>query len=325
MNSKFFTIAYVTILTVTASVLGGQVVLTNGDHLTGTVTQMTGGTVTVETELAGTLEIPAENIRTITTDRPVNLVFTDGTTSSKALTAETPLASLTAINPPKPEKPRWKGDIAGGLAYTTGNTKNESYNISANLHKRTEKDRITLKADAANKKERTSGSSTKVTTEDWWKTSAKYDYYLSKKWYAFGEARYETDAIALLDSRTLFGGGSGYQWIESDKMNLSTEVGLSCMQEDYSNGTSDSKLSARAGYHFDAAINSTFSFIHDLTYFPSTEQVSDYYLTTSAELRAKLFGNWFANAKVLLDFDTTPAAGKGSTDVKYLLGAGISF
>lgn len=323
--NKIIGITTISIFVMTASVFGGQIVLNNGDRLTGTVTQMTGGTVTIETELAGTLEIPAENISTVTTDEPVELVYADGSTSSKTLTAATPLTSLTAINPPKPEKPRWKGDISGGLAVTTGNTSNESYNVSANLFKRTEKDRITLKTDTSNKKERTSGSSTKVTTEDWWKTSAKYDYFLSKKWYAFGEARYETDSIALLDSRTLFGGGSGYQWIESDNMNFATELGLSCMQEDYSTGSSDSNLSARAGYHFDTAINSTFSFIHDLTYFASTEELSDYYLTSSAELRAKLVNNWFANAKVLFDFDTSPASGKGSTDVKYLLGAGVSF
>lgn len=304
---------------------GGQIILTNGDHLTGTVTQMADGKVIVQTDLAGTVEIAVNNIRSITTALAVDIVYDDGTTATKPLTAETPLDGLQAINPPKPEKPRWKGDVSGGLAYTTGNTKNEAYNFSANLKKRTQQSRTTLKADTVRKKEQASGSSTKVTTEDWLKTIGKYDYFLSKKSYLFGEGRYETDETADLDSRIIFGGGSGYQWIESEKTSFSTEAGLSCVREEYKNNISDSKLSARAGYHFDHVFNNTLTFYHDLTLFPSTEDISDYYLTGSAELRAKLGSSWFVNAKVLLDYDTTPAADKASTDIKYLLGAGISF
>ena len=311
------------VLSITA--FGGQVILNNGDRLTGTITQMVDAVVTIETELAGTLTIPSENIRTMTTDEPVKLVRSDGSATTETVTAAMSLSEVSAINPPKPKPPRWKGDVSGGLVYTRGNTWNESYNASVNLQKRTEKTRTTLKGDTAKKKERSSDSSEEVTTEDWLKTSAKYDYFLSKKTYLFGEGRYETDDLALLDSRIIYGGGSGYQWIESETLNFATEAGLSCIHEDYKNTGTDKRLSGRFGYHFDAALNETFSFIHDLAYFPSTEQVSDYYLSSSAELRAKLNARWFVNAKVLFDYDVTPAAGKGSSDVKYLFGAGVSF
>jgi len=315
----------VSILILSAAVFAGQVELVNGDRLTGTVTQMVDGVVTMETELAGTLAIAVENIRTITTDEPVELVLADGSAMTETVTAGTSLSRIAAINPPKPPLPRWKGDISGGLVYTRGNTWNESYNLSANAQKRTEKSRTTLKGDTAKKKERNSGSSDEVTTEDWLKTSAKYDCFVSKKMYLFGEGRYETDDQARLDSRIIYGGGSGYQWVESETLNFATEAGLSCIHENYEQNGTDKKLSARAGYHFDVLLNKTFSFIHDLAYFPSTEAVSDYYLSSSAELRARLNANWFVNAKVLFDYDATPATGEGSTDVKYLLGAGVSF
>lgn len=79
------------------------------------------------------------------------------------------------------------------------------------------------------------------------------------------------------------------------------------------------------GYHYDQQFNKTFSFIHDLTYYPSTEQFNDYFLTSSAELRAKINGHLFSNFKVLFDYDATPATGKGSTDTKYLFGIGLNF
>ena len=316
---------WVSTLILSAAVFGGQVVLNNGDRLTGTVKQMTEGTVTLETELAGTVTIPMENIRSIATGETVELVYTDGTTATEAVSDATPLANIKAINPPKPAPPRWKGDVSGALVYTRGNTWNESYSFSANAQKRTENDRTTLKGDTAKKKEKASGSLEEVTTEDWLKTMAKYDYFVSKKMYLFGEGRYETDDQAQLDNRIIYGGGTGYQWIESETLNFATEVGLSCVYENYENNGTDKKLSARGSYHLDTALNQTFSFIHDLAYFPSTEDVSDYYLSTSAELRAKLNTHWFLNAKVLFDYDATPATGEGSSDVKYLLGAGFSF
>ena len=306
-------------------VLAGKIYLTNGDRLTGTVTQMTDGVVTVQTELAGEITLEAKAIRSIQTDAPVKLHYSDGTVAEEPLTETTDLNRIAAINPPAPETPRWKGDLSAGAIYSSGNTNNESYMFSANMSKRTEKDRTTLKADAARKKERTSTGDDEV-TEDWWKTSAKYDRFLSEKWYMFGQARYETDKIAELDNRIIFGGGSGYQWIESDRTNLSTEAGLACVQESYDDaGSDDSSLSAQAGYHFDHKFNETFSFINDLTYYPSTEQISDYYLTASAELRAKINSRLFTNLKVLFDYDTTPAQDQASTDIKYIFGVGLNF
>jgi len=65
--------------------------------------------------------------------------------------------------------------------------------------------------------------------------------------------------------------------------------------------------------------------LHDLTYYPSLEQFSDYFLTATAELRASLTKTMFANFKVIFNFDSTPAPDRGSTDIKYLLGVGINF
>ena len=109
-------------------------------------------------------------------------------------------------------------------------------------------------------------------------------------------------------------------------MNFSTEAGIASLYEKYEDATdSNSELSAQLGYHFDKKLAKNLSFINDLTYYPSTEQVSDYYLTTSAELRAMLNDSMFTNFKVIFDFDSTPATNSGSTDTKYILGAGWKF
>jgi hypothetical protein len=66
-------------------------------------------------------------------------------------------------------------------------------------------------------------------------------------------------------------------------------------------------------------------FIHDLTYYPSTDKVSDYFLTSTAEIRAYFTSTMFTTFKVIFDYDATPAIGSHKTDTKYLFGVGYSF
>ena len=66
-------------------------------------------------------------------------------------------------------------------------------------------------------------------------------------------------------------------------------------------------------------------FLNDATYYPNMKESSDYYLTSTAELRAHFTKQMFGNFKVIFNFDKTPAPGQGDTDVKYILGVGLSF
>ena len=326
---------WIVIIAVSAVATAGQVYLINGDRLTGTITLMTDGKLTIETELTGSIQVSLDNIQTIDSSDPLEIHTNDGTVTIQPVGKaedgyinvsgnQIPLADIAAVNPPKPKAPRWKGDLSAGITYTSGNTKNESYAFSGKVYKKTEKNMTTFKADTARKKEKSSSSGQKEVTEDWSKLSAKYDHFLSDVTYLYGESRYEKDKIADLDQRIILGGGVGRKWIVSEKTNFTTEAGLAEVREKYEDG-SDSSMSAQAGYYFDHVFNDTFSFMHDLTYYPSTEDVSDYYLTSSAEFRAKINSHLFTNFKVLFDYDATPAAGKGKSDVKYIFGAGVNF
>jgi hypothetical protein len=116
-------------------------------------------------------------------------------------------------------------------------------------------------------------------------------------------------------------------------MNFNTDAGLAERCEQYTSRndagiketTRSDDVSLQLGYHFDWKINSRFSFAHNLTYYPSFEQFSDYFLTTDAEIRASITESLFASIKAILDYDSTPAEGVSSTDTKYILGAGWKF
>jgi putative salt-induced outer membrane protein YdiY len=327
----------------TAVVQADEVFLKNGDRLTGTLVRFTDGKLVFKADVAGEVTVALTDIQTLSTVAAAEVHLKDGTVLNQpivaaeggtfaidtgtALRAQTfPLADLASINPPPKPEPKWTGSISAGVTATSGNTSTEAINASISLARRSEKDRTTAGFDYAKGKQEDPDTGEKKTTEDWWRATAQYDYFFSKRFFGFVNGRYEKDTIAELDRRVVVGGGGGYQWIESEKTNFSTSAGIASLYEKFDNTTSsNSEMSAQAGYSFDHQINGSVKFLHDLTYFPAFSSFSDYYLTSTAEIRASLTKSMFADFKTIFNYDATPAVGRGSTDVKYIFSIGMNF
>jgi putative salt-induced outer membrane protein YdiY len=328
-----------------AIVSADEVTLTNGDHLKGKIVNLVDGKLLFKSDMAGDTTIELSKIQTISSDGTVtvnlrdNTVFTQrlsgstagrfGVAGGDSLTAQNfAVADIVSINKPAP---KWTGHLSASITSTHGNTVKDSFAASAIAIKRTDKDRTTLGADYAKTEQEfediTTGEKGTVTTEDWWKARAKYDYFFSKKLYGYIDGRYEKDSIAELDRRVIVGVGVGYQWVETPDFKFSTEAGLASKYEKFDDidNTSNSDITAQLGYYLEKKLAKNLNFLHQLTYYPALDKFSDYYLTTSAELRYNVSASIFVNAKATLDYDRTPAPGKGSTDTKYFLGVGYSF
>jgi len=336
---------------VASLLLGGplsadQVLLKNGDRLTGKIVSLGDGKLVLNTDQVGAITVPMENVATFQSDAAIAIHLKDGTVLNQpavaadagqfgiaqgtALRPQTfSLADVTSINPPPKPEPKWSGSISGAVTSTHGNTKAEAVSANVSVARRSEKDRTTAGADYGKTKQRDRDTKEDETTEDWWRAKAQYDYFFTKKFFGFMNGRYEKDAVADLDRRVVVGGGAGYQWIETDRTAFSTGLGLASLYEKFDVDPplddSNSQISLQAGYNFDHRITDTLRFVHDLTYYPSLEQFSDYYLTTTAELRANLTKTMFANFRVIFNYDASPAQSQGSTDVKYILGIGMTF
>jgi putative salt-induced outer membrane protein YdiY len=317
-----------------------ELVLKNGDRLTGKIVHLVGGKLVFKSDVAGQVTVSLSNIQTFSSDDQITVNLKDNTGfKQKVLSAgagrfavegtedlksqQFAVADIVSINPPIP---KWTGDISVGITSTHGNTKTEMISANANATKRTEKDRTTASADYAKGEQEDPDTGETVTIEDWWRARGKYDYFFSKKAYGYLDVRYEKDAVAELDRRVIVGVGGGYQWIESDEMNFSTELGLASLYEKFDNQTdSNSELSLQLGYNFDKKLRENIKFTHDLTYYPAIDKFSDYYLTTTAGIRADFTEQLFLTLKAIFNYDVTPAIGRGSTDTKYFLGFGYRF
>jgi len=320
-----------------------QVVLTNGDRLSGKIVSLVEGKMTFTADMVGEVTIPLTDIRTFASDTDLDIHLKDGTilvrkvstapdnqfsvAGSDMISAQTiKVADITAINPPAKPKPRWTGHLSAGWTSIHGNTTADTRSLSFRATKRTDKDRLTVSGDYVRSRQVDPATNVKNTTEDWWRAQTKYNYYFTPRWFGYLDGRYEKDSIAQLDRRVLIGAGGGWQWIETERTNISFELGLASLYEKFDNQAgSNSELTAQVGYNIDHKFTRKIHLRHDLTYYPAMDKLSDYYLTTTGSLRADLTDRTFVDFKTIFSYDSTPAPGQGGTDVKYILGVGLDF
>ena len=330
-------------LACSTTVFADEVYFKNGDRLSGQIIRMTDGKLVFLSKVAGEVTVNLTDIRTFSSNEPVEVHLKDGTVLHQPVAAgepneftlktaaplqpqKFPLAEVASINPPLAPKPKWTGSVSGALGVTTGNTKANSISGSVSLARRTQQDRTTADADIAKSSQTDRDTGVSRTTEDWWRLRGQYDYFFTKKFFGFGNGRYEKDDIARLERRVVVGGGAGYQWIETDVTTFSTNLGLASVFEKYKfQGDTNNQLSLQAGYVFSRQLWKNTRFLNDLTYYPSLDDVSDFFLTSTAELRTNFTKTMFANFKVIFNYDATPALDRGNTDTKYLLGVGLNF
>ncbi|MBN2210270.1 MAG: DUF481 domain-containing protein [Sedimentisphaerales bacterium] len=356
MKLSFFNIFL--IVMITAFYCGADMVqFTNGDRLTGVFLRYEEGKIVFKSEVLGEVKLDPARIVTFTSEEPAEIYFQDGTMTTARIEAgeagritiapldlvtqrTISLSDFTKINPTPPPPPKWTGNVSAGLSASRGNTFENGANLSATALLRRAKDRIKTYVNvlAAQSK---GGDGDMQTTEGSFTVGGQYDYFFTEKFYGFANLRYRTDHVANLDYRLLGGLGAGYQWVESKKLNFSTDIGVAEVCEQYTdrvnedlNGdgiawdkeiTRSSEVSLQAGYHFDWAINNVFSFHHNTRYYPAFSDFTDFLLTSDAEIRAKLTKNLFANFQTLLEYDSTPGKDSTYADTKYILGIGYNF
>ena len=315
-----------------------EVVFKNGDRLSGKIVSADGGKLVIDTAVAGKVTIDMANVKTFSTDAPVELRLKDGSTVKDALTSgdegqvatrgsgnvaaqPLPIANIAKINPQE----KWTGSLVAGALITRGNSDTDNINVGFDASRRREDDRITAAASYLYGKQKDPGTGDHTTTVDNWTLLGKYDYFLSEKMYLYALGKLEHDRIADLNLRVSPSAGVGYQWVETPQFNFSTEAGLGWVYEDFENDGSDDHFAGRLAYHVDKKLNDKVSLFHDLEYLPSVEDISDFNMSADVGIKASLTEKMFTQFKVEWKYDATPAPGAEKNDLRYILGVGWQF
>ncbi|MGD0140245.1 MAG: DUF481 domain-containing protein [Tepidisphaeraceae bacterium] len=316
-----------------------QIVLKNGDRITGTIQSADDGKLIILSPIAGTITVALGDVKTFSTDEPVKIVLDNGTviyqpitpgadgsfeTSANGLLAvqSIPIARIEKINPPPIA---WKGSVMINGSLAQGDTYSEQFGLNVGLVRRGENDRIELHGQYLFGKQKVNGVTS--TSTDQWLLEPSYNYFVNKELFVLGDVRVEKNRIQHLDIRVTPNVGVGWQIIETPDFNGNVQGGLAWVYEDYTNiGTPDENVSLRLAYHVDktfwAPILKVFS---DCAYYPSVQNVSDYLILFDAGLRLALTKTMYSELKTEVDYDSHPAPNSHRTQTQIILGVGWTF
>lgn len=319
--------------------LADVVLFKSGDRLTGKIGALKNGNLQFTSAVAGPLVLKVADIQSFSSDEVITVLTTNGSVLkvSAALSSTGTVAVVQSdgtksamafdeIAQINPVKPAWTGSIVASFVETRGNTQSRTVAITADAHKRTEDARMLLGAGYYYAEQRALDTREKSTTDDNFFIEGKYDYFLTKKVYAYGTAHYFKDRMLFLERRITAGVGLGYQWMETDAWDVFTEAGLTSVTEKYTDPEEKSEfLAARGAYHVLYKFSDKVEAFHNLEILPSLETASEFLVNADAGIRAKLTSQWFAEAKVQMLYDSEVPDQTEKMDTRYTVGLGWKF
>jgi putative salt-induced outer membrane protein YdiY len=207
-----------------------EVVLKNGDRLSGKVVDQNDERIVIETAYAGEVKIAAGFIEKVVREEAANLQVV-------------PVAQKTAAPEKEDAKPAtapkptarligghflglaegWKGDASVGFSYTSGNSQNTTMTTALRAVKTGGIDNLTVYVRSLWNKNRRLETNTTTSNAYW--GGARYDRNFDGKLFGFGSYDFESDRPKQLNFRSVAGAGLGDHVIKNDKTELDVLVG----------------------------------------------------------------------------------------------------
>jgi hypothetical protein len=256
---KNFVIGLLLLLGIPA--LADQIILKNGDRLTGTITKSDGKQLVIKTDYAGDVTVKFDAIESMSSTGDLNVtlggktavgpVTTNGDNVVVATRAagpvEAPKSSVTLVRSPAEQAAYdkslhpgllegWNGGLNLGFAVTAGNSETKNLNVAFNAVRTGFHDKLVLYTNsiyAVNDKI-TATQPTAVTTADSTGGGARYDHDFSPHTFGYVSGDFLSNSLQDLDLRSILGGGFGLHVIKSGATTLDVLVGLNYTHESFS-------------------------------------------------------------------------------------------
>lgn len=310
-----------------------EVYLRNGDRISGKIIRMEEGKLVIKTDYAGEITIAWQQVESLSADEKFKVVLDDETTlegqtispeAGKMKLEEAPAFNLTdikAINPKVLSPVRITAKINAGVELESGNSDTDDYEIDASFQARTKKSRYWLGGDF--NKEKTDGN---LTAKEW-TAYANYDYFFTKKWFSYVRTKFEHDKFADLDLRSILGAGPGYQFFESDTLNLSFGTGPGYIYENFIEASDNSFVSLQWIVNYDQYFyNKLFQLFHHSDGYLSLENTDNWIVNTRQGIRFPLYKGLKATLQYSYDYDNEPSVNaEADYDSKLSLLLGYEF
>ena len=281
--------------------IADQIVLKNGDRLTGKIVKSDGAKLVLHSDLIGEVSVDLSAVRSITSDQSLYVTLADGRTVSGVMkvsdgtaelrppnsnavsfdratirfirSEEEHLAYERSLNPGWLEQ--WSGGADIGFALTSGNSDTTNLAIGLGMTRRTRNDKTNIYAASVYSRESTNGESHTVANTV--RGGFRYDRDINRRWFGYVFTDLEHNGLQDLTLRLVPGGGIGYHVIRHERTELDLLGGLAWNRE-YFKGDSNNRSSAeaQAGQTLLHRFNSRVSLKEQLFLFPNLSNGGEY-------------------------------------------------
>ena len=345
---KLQVLALLSVCGLSSLLFADQVVLTNGDRLSGTITKSDGKTLVIKTDLAGEVTIQWTAVQSLTSATPLHVVTASKTVVGAVTTADGNLAVNTTPGGPV-DIPRvevmalrndqeqaayekslhptllqgWNGGANIGFALTGGNSETKNLAIAFTADRKTPHDEIALYTNTIYATNDAAGAVPNVTANAT-QGGARYDRNLTKRVFAFGSADFQTDALQNLNLRSVLGGGLGFHAINTSRTTLDFLGGLNYTHESYV-GLDHNFAALTLGEELMYKLGASTVLAEKLYFFPNLSDTGEYRGTFNFGTITKL-SKWLGWQNAFGDiYVTNPPMGKKQNDVQLTTGINVSF
>lgn len=329
-----------------------QIVMKDGDRVTGAIVKKDGATVTIQSKNFGLVTVKWDDIATITTDRAINIVLPEdrtvkGNIQSRDGKIEVAAGAAPQIVTPneivalrnEKEQAAYERFLHPGLldlwvitgslniAGTKGNAATSTLTTPFNFVRASNTSRTTAYFNSIRSKATVDGVSelTARAVRGGW----GFNRNVTKKLFLSTFNDYEYDQFQSLDLRVVLGGGLGYELWKADRGRFSLVGGAAWNHEKFSPvdaaGFTRNSAEAYWGNDFNYKLNSRTTLTQGFRMFNNLTNGGEYRVNFDIGAATQLtkWLNW--NVSVSDRYLSNPVVGRKNNDLLYSTGLGFTF
>jgi putative salt-induced outer membrane protein YdiY len=348
--SKLQALAFTFVFLFPISLFADQIVLKNGDRLTGTIEKSDAKSLIMKTEFAGEVTVDWSAVQEITSSQKLHVSLSDGkTVSGTVTTTDSNLAVATAdagtVTEPKASVAKifgeaeeeayekslhpgllegWQGGANVGFGLTRGNSQTKNLALAFTADRKGWNDKLSLYTNSIYATNDAPGA-TPATTANSVQGGIRYDHDLTPRIFAYVGADFQTDALQTLDLRSVFGGGLGWHAIKNTRTTLDLLGGANYTREKYTALPSRSFAAISVGEELTHKLGMNTLLTEKLYFFPNLNDTSEYRATFNFGTVTKI-SKWLGWQNAFGDiYVTNPPAGAKQNDILLTTGLNFSF
>ena len=332
----------------TSSLFADQLVIKNGDRLTGTIVKSDDKNLVIKTDYAGEVTVQWSAVQVMNSAAILHVGLKNGQTLVGPVTGENGNLAVST-NSGKVEASKdsvsvirneaeqtaydkslhpdwghnWTGGANVGFALTRGNSQTKNLALAFNADRKTLHDKLALYANFVYASNDAPGAHPS-TSADAKQGGIRYDHDITPRLFGFLSGDFQTDALQTLNLRSVLGGGLGFHVIKAEATTLDLLAGGNYTRESY-DAFSRNIGALTFGEEFMHKLHKSTVLTQTFYFFPNLTETGEYRGTFNFGTVTKI-SKWLGWQNSFADiYVSNPPLGKKQNDILLTTGLNVSF